>query len=102
MHVLRSLTSGPKPIRAYNLAFVNLDYKIGRRASARGIGQPWHAENCVWLPTSEDEIKAAIENRVVRESSTFDAKAAPPAKGKNKDLARDICAITVDGGVLLY
>jgi hypothetical protein len=56
----------------------------------------------VWIPRTEAEIKAAIGNGIIRESATFDAKVAPPAKGKNKDLARDICAMTVDGGALLY
>lgn len=56
----------------------------------------------VWLPRSEAEIQAGIENGIVRETASFDAKLALPAAGRNKDLAQDICAMTVDGGALLY
>lgn len=56
----------------------------------------------MWVPESEAEIQRAVEAGTVRENAAFDAKAAMPAKGKNKDLARDICAMTVDGGSLLY
>ena len=56
----------------------------------------------MWKPGTEAEIQAGIDNGVVRETSVFDAKAELPAAGKNKDLAKDICAMTVDGGVLLY
>lgn len=56
----------------------------------------------MWVPTNESELLHAIQQGVVRESRSFDAKAALPRPGKNKDLAKDICAMTVDGGVLLY
>ena len=56
----------------------------------------------MWVPHSEEELKRAVAAGTVRETGTFDAKAAMPAQGKNKDLARDICAMTVDGGVLVY
>lgn len=56
----------------------------------------------MWIPRTEAEIRQAIEAGTVRETATLDAKAALPPKGKNKDLARDLCAMTVDGGVLLY
>jgi hypothetical protein len=56
----------------------------------------------VWRPRSEAEIQAAIDNGITRETASFDAKAALPRAGRNKDLAKDICAMTVDGGVLLY
>jgi hypothetical protein len=56
----------------------------------------------MWVPRSETELQQTVLAATVRETATFDAKAALPAKGKNKDLARDICAMTVDGGVLLY
>jgi hypothetical protein len=56
----------------------------------------------LWLPESEEEIESALFNGLVREGPNFDAKEALPPVGRNKDLARDLCAMTVDGGVLLY
>ncbi len=56
----------------------------------------------MWVPSSEAELLAALREGLLRESPTFDAKEALPRPGKNKDLAKDICAMTVDGGVLLY
>ena len=56
----------------------------------------------MWTPRSEAEIQAGVENGLSRESPSFDAKAALPPSGRNKDLAKDICAMTVDGGSLLY
>jgi hypothetical protein len=56
----------------------------------------------VWVPRDETELRAAVDRGDLRETSTLDVKAALPTKGKNKDLARDICAMTVDGGVLIY
>lgn len=56
----------------------------------------------MWVPTTESEIQLALEQGTVRETAIFDAKTALPASGRNKDLARDICAMTVDGGMLLY
>jgi hypothetical protein len=56
----------------------------------------------MWRPQTEAEIQAGITNGIVRESGSFDAKKQLPPSGKNKDLAKDMCAMTVDGGVLLY
>jgi hypothetical protein len=56
----------------------------------------------MWQPRSEAEIQGAIDNGIVRETALFDAKHALPRPGRNKDLAKDICAMTVDGGSLLY
>lgn len=44
----------------------------------------------------------AINAGDLRETASFDAKMSLPPPGRNKDLAKDICAMTVDGGVLLY
>lgn len=44
----------------------------------------------------------AINAGDLRETASFDAKMGLPPPGRNKDLAKDICAMTVDGGVLLY
>ena len=56
----------------------------------------------MWLPKTEAEIQSGIDNGIARESTAFDAKESLPRPGRNKDLAKDICAMTVDGGVLLY
>src|SRR4051794_18956734 len=63
---------------------------------------PGSVVSAMWVPSSEDDIKAAIANGILTETATFDAKEALPSRGKNKDLAKDICAMTVDGGLLLY
>jgi hypothetical protein len=56
----------------------------------------------MWRPRTEAEIQVGIENGAAVESASFDAKRELPPSGKNKDLAKDICAMTVDGGTLLY
>jgi hypothetical protein len=55
----------------------------------------------MWRPRTEAEIQVGIDNGTTVESASFDAKVALPPSGKNKDLAKDICAMTVDGGTLL-
>lgn len=55
----------------------------------------------MWIPTAEAEIRSAIDNGIL-ETAWFDAKQELPARGRNKDLAKDICAMTIEGGVLLY
>ena len=56
----------------------------------------------MWIPDSEGEILAAIEAGELTETSTFDAKVALPAKGRSKELAKDVAAMANDGGTLLY
>lgn len=56
----------------------------------------------MWVPRTEAEIVAAVQGGTLRETSRFDAKAELPPAGRNKDLAKDICAMTVEGGLLLY
>jgi hypothetical protein len=56
----------------------------------------------MWRPVSEQEILAAIEAGNLIENATFDAKAALPDKGKSKDLAKDVAAMSINGGTLLY
>jgi len=56
----------------------------------------------MWVPTAEAEIRSAIDNGTLVETAWFDAKQELPARGRNKDLAKDICAMTIEGGVLLY
>ena len=56
----------------------------------------------MWIPESEQEILAAIDTGDVSETANFDGKSALPGKGKGKDLAVDVAAMTADGGTLLY
>ncbi len=56
----------------------------------------------MWRPVTESDIQTGIENGASVEGPAFDAKRELPATGKNKDLAKDICAMTVDGGTLIY
>jgi hypothetical protein len=56
----------------------------------------------MWIPTTEQEILAAIETGDLVETASFDAKSQLPAKGKHIDLAVDVAAMTSDGGSLLY
>ncbi len=56
----------------------------------------------MWAPPTAAELIAAAEAGNLRETTTFDAKAALPQQKKNRDLAEDVCAMTVDGGVLVY
>jgi hypothetical protein len=56
----------------------------------------------MWVPMSETELRQALATGTLRETATFEAKSALPPAGKNRDLAKDICAMTVDGGVLVY
>lgn len=56
----------------------------------------------MWIPTDEAGLRAAVEHGVLAETSQLDVKQALPPPGKNKDLAKDICAMTVEGGQLIY
>jgi hypothetical protein len=53
----------------------------------------------MWVPRDVQEIEDAIAAGRLEETHTFDGKALP---GRNKDIAIDVCAMTVDGGSLLY
>jgi hypothetical protein len=56
----------------------------------------------MWIPRSAAEIEEVAARGDLEETHTFDAKAALPSSKKNHDLAVDVAAMTVDGGVLLY
>jgi hypothetical protein len=56
----------------------------------------------MWMPATEQELLAAIEAGDLVETASFDAKASLRAKGKSKDLAKDVAAMANDGGTLLY
>jgi predicted HTH transcriptional regulator len=54
------------------------------------------------MPRSEQDILSAVDTGDLIETATFDAKSALPGKGKSKDLAVDVAAMSADGGTLLY
>jgi hypothetical protein len=54
----------------------------------------------VWRPRSWQQVEALIGS--AQESASLDFKADLPAVGKNGELAKDIAAMAVNGGVLLY
>jgi hypothetical protein len=56
----------------------------------------------MWIPGTADQIEAAARDGGLTETSSFDAKAMLPQPGRNGELAKDIAAMTTDGGVLLY
>lgn len=57
----------------------------------------------MWIPSSTQVIEDAIAAGTLRETQTFDGKAALPATAKqNSSLAVDVAAMSTAGGVLLY
>ena len=56
----------------------------------------------MWAPSSAEEIEQRATAGDLRETHTFDAKAALPEPKRNPELAKDVCAMTADGGQLLY
>jgi hypothetical protein len=56
----------------------------------------------MWIPKTAAEVEEAAARGDLEETHTFDAKSALPAAKKNRDLAVDVDAMTVDGGPLLY
>lgn len=53
----------------------------------------------VWLPDSAEDIERLAREGSLEETHHFDAKELP---GRNPDVAVDVCAMTPDGGTLLY
>jgi hypothetical protein len=56
----------------------------------------------MWTPSTEQEILTATDHGGLVETASFDAKSLLPAKGKSKDLAVHVAAMTSNGGTLLY
>jgi hypothetical protein len=55
-----------------------------------------------WLPTSEDQLRDALDQGILTEQHTLDFKRElPSSKGANKELARDLAQFAIDGGVLI-
>src|SRR6266536_1323324 len=53
----------------------------------------------MWNPTAVAEIEEAVNAGELHETSQLDFK---EALGSNDDIAVDVSAMTVDGGVLIY
>jgi hypothetical protein len=56
----------------------------------------------MWIPGSVEELEAAVRDGSLEEGSQLDFKEALPSKSGNPDIAVDVSAMTVDGGVLVY
>jgi hypothetical protein len=56
----------------------------------------------MWIPASADELEKAVVEGLLEESSQLDFKGSLPDKNNNADIAVDVSAMTVDGGVLVY
>ena len=65
---------------------------------------PWGPHSGrVWIPPDTETIQRATADGSLEETHSFDGKREMPSTdGKRVDLACDVCAMTVDGGVLLY
>ena len=56
-----------------------------------------------WIPRTEDELRSGLQDGLLRESHHLDLKRHPPSgKGGNKDIAKDIASLAIDGGVLVF
>ncbi len=55
-----------------------------------------------WVPETEADIQKALENRLLEEGAAFEAKRELPQPGNNASIAEAICALSVNGGLLLY
>lgn len=57
----------------------------------------------MWVPKTAVELEAAINaNTLPPESATYEYKQQLPPTGKNVDIAIDVSAMSVDGGVIIY
>ena len=54
----------------------------------------------MWQPKTVEEFESAVTAGVLEERHDFDAKRQLPESGK--ELAKDIAAMTTDGGCLVY
>ncbi|WP_395107598.1 helix-turn-helix domain-containing protein [Actinomadura sp. SCN-SB] len=54
-----------------------------------------------WTPTSEADIKAALDGGLIGESHYLDLKEVPSTKGDNKESARDMASFAIDSGTLI-
>ncbi len=54
----------------------------------------------MWIPKTVEELEDRVTNGSLEESPTLDFKREVPSN--NKEIAKDIAAMTTDGGVLIY
>jgi predicted HTH transcriptional regulator len=54
----------------------------------------------MWIPKDEEEIRNALLNHSIEEGPSFDVKREIPKS--NAEIAKDISAMAIDGGVLIY
>jgi hypothetical protein len=64
------------------------------------VARHFYAQDKMWQPTNTDEFERAVSEGVLQERHDFDAKRELPNSGK--ELAKDIAAMTTDGGCLVY
>ncbi|GAA1995188.1 ATP-binding protein [Catenulispora subtropica] len=58
-------------------------------------------DNPRWMPKTESDLKAAIDNGLIEESHHLDAKKEVATKGDNRETARDLASFANDGGTLI-
>lgn len=59
-------------------------------------------DNPRWLPTTEQDITTALEQGLLSETHWLELKRElPSGRGSNKELARDLASLAVDGGALI-
>jgi hypothetical protein len=83
---------------------------LGERTSARrsclALQRPVHVLGSydwrMWIPRTAEELERAAGEELLKEKTRFEVKRELPASGKNADLAVDVSALTVDGGLLIY
>ncbi|MGI8595479.1 MAG: hypothetical protein ACR2ML_14150 [Solirubrobacteraceae bacterium] len=54
----------------------------------------------MWVPRDVAELRARLQGGTLEETTTFDGKRELPKD--NASTAVDLCAMTVQGGVILY
>jgi hypothetical protein len=56
----------------------------------------------MWIPKSIEEIEELVTSGQITETLQLDVKREMPKQNKNIDIAKDITAMTVEGGTILY
>lgn len=56
-----------------------------------------------WIPETENDLQRAIDDDLMDETHYLELKRTlEPGRGKNKEFARDVVALSVDGGTLIF
>lgn len=56
----------------------------------------------MWIPRTFEELERAAGEELLKEKTRFEVKRELPVSKKNADVAVDVSALTVDGGLLIY